>query len=94
MFTVLHTALIGIIELLKKSSLKKAGRSDRRQTTMKRMRYYIDYVDKKTNMEHSTSFETKIECWAFIRKNEKDIHLTKNPYTSDFLDWFFSEGIS
>ena len=45
---------------------------------MKRMKYYIDYVDKKTNMEHSTSFETKIECWA----------------TSDFLDWFFSEGIA
>ena len=61
---------------------------------MKRMRYYIDYVDKKTNMEHSTSFETKNECWAFIRKNEKDIRLTKKPYTSDFLDWFFSEGIA
>jgi hypothetical protein len=61
---------------------------------MKRMKYYIDYVDKKTNMEHSTSFETKIECWAFIRKNEKNIHLTKKPYTSDFLDWFFSEGIA
>ena len=45
-------------------------------------------------MEHSTSFETKIECWAFIRKNEKDIRLTKKPYTSDFLDWFFSEGIA
>ena len=61
---------------------------------MKRIRYYIDYIDKKTDIEYSTGFETKIECWAFIRKNEKDIHLTKKPYTSDFLDWFFSEGIA
>jgi hypothetical protein len=57
------------------------------------MRYYIDYVDKKTDIEYSTGFATKIECWAFIRQNEKDIHLTRKPYTSEFLDWFFSEGI-
>lgn len=61
---------------------------------MRRMKYYIDYVDKKTDIEYSTMFETKIECWAFIRQNEKDIHLTRKPYTSDFLDWFFSEGIA
>lgn len=61
---------------------------------MKRMKYYIDYVDKKTNVEHSTSFETKIECWAFIRKNEKDIPSLKNHIQVSFLIGFLVKEYS